>query len=115
METKRLVTVPMRTLDSVIDELAVPRVDLLKLDVQGAEHLVMRGAVQSCRAGKIGLLFAEIITQPAYAGQLRFDEALGAYYDCGFDLHNLYTAALTDEGKIQYLDAIFTRDQRRAA
>lgn len=115
METREVVEVALRTLDSVVEELGVPRIDLLKLDVQGAEHLVMLGAKATCDAGRIGVVFTEVITQPAYEGQQRFDQALGSYYDRGFDLHNMYTASLTEEGRIRYLDAIFTRDERRSA
>jgi len=37
-------TVPMRRLETLLDELAIPRVDLLKLDCEGAEYPVLLGA-----------------------------------------------------------------------
>lgn len=37
-------TVPMRRLDALFDETGISHVDLLKIDVEGAEELVLRGA-----------------------------------------------------------------------
>jgi FkbM family methyltransferase len=120
LETREVVQARIRTLDDVVAELRIPQIDLLKLDVQGAEPLVMAGAVQSCRRGRIRLLYAEIITQPTYQGQKRFDEALAAYYGLGFDLYNIYNASLDGEGRLRQVDVIFTRkrsapDERDAA
>ena len=45
------VTVPVTTLDSVLD--AIERVDFLKIDVEGYEPLVFKGAIKSLESGKI--------------------------------------------------------------
>src|SRR5262245_14595836 len=39
LETKVIVQAQFKTIDSVISELAIPKIDILKLDVQGAEPL----------------------------------------------------------------------------
>jgi len=41
---KRRVTVPMKTLDQLIQEAQLVRLDLIKIDVEGAELLVLSGA-----------------------------------------------------------------------
>lgn len=46
-------TIPVTMLDKVISEHAVPRVDLLKLDVEGAELAALHGARQSLEDGTI--------------------------------------------------------------
>jgi FkbM family methyltransferase len=51
------VTVPVTTLDKVLDD--VDRVDFLKIDVEGFEPLVFRGAVESLRKGKIRSILYE--------------------------------------------------------
>jgi FkbM family methyltransferase len=38
------ISVPVRTLDSLMDELSPPRLDLIKIDVEGAESRVLDGA-----------------------------------------------------------------------
>jgi FkbM family methyltransferase len=38
------ITVPVTTIDAIAKELALPRVDVIKLDIEGAEHEALRGA-----------------------------------------------------------------------
>jgi FkbM family methyltransferase len=54
------VRVPVHTLDDRLDEWGIDRVDLLKLDVQGFEPHVCRGAVRAFREGRIRALMCEI-------------------------------------------------------
>lgn len=42
-----LETVPIKRLDDVLDELGISRVDVIKLDVEGAEWMALRGAVRT--------------------------------------------------------------------
>ena len=107
LDTRSTVSVEVKTLDSVVESLGVPRIDILKLDVQGAEPLVMAGAAELCRSRKIGLIYTEVITQPTYRGQKRFDHALGVFYDLGFDLHNIYNLNSTETGTLRQVDVIF--------
>ena len=109
LETKTIVQAEFRTLDSVLEAMRIPRIDILKLDVQGAEPLVMEGALSACRTGAIGLVYSEIIIQPTYKGQKRFDESLAAFYRNGFDLYNIYNMCYTAEGRLCQVDATFTK------
>jgi FkbM family methyltransferase len=109
LDTQTTVRVEVKTLDSVVESLGVSRIDILKLDVQGAEPLVMAGAAELCRAGRIGCIYTEVITQPTYKGQKRFDHALAEFYDRGFDLHNIYNLNSTESGTLRQVDAIFVR------
>ena len=110
LETKEVVEAEFKTLDAFVEEAGVPNVNILKLDVQGAEPRVLKGAESTLRDGKIDLIYSEIITQPTYVDQKRFDQALGVFYDCGFDLHNVYNLSLTKEGKLRQVDVIFVRN-----
>lgn len=112
LTTARTMTVEIRTMDAVMKELGVPHIDLVKLDVQGAEHLVMAGARTACELGNIDVLYSEIITRPTYQGQMRLDEALRFYHELGFELHNFYNASLTRENQLRQVDAIFVRRGR---
>jgi FkbM family methyltransferase len=111
LETQKVVQAEFKTLDSVVQAMNLPRIDILKLDVQGAEPLVMNGALSACRAGLISVVYSEIILQPTYKGQKRFDESLAAFYANGFDLFKLYNLTYTAEGRLCQLDAVFTRQK----
>ena len=109
LETNKTLSAEFKTLDSVLETISVPVIDILKIDVQGAEHLVMNGAVQACRQGRIQLVYSEIITQPTYSGQQRLDETLASFYNRGFDLYNIYNMDFTGDGRLRQMDVIFTR------
>ena len=47
-------------LDSVCSELGLERVDLLKLDIQGAEADALEGARELLSSGRIGMIFLEL-------------------------------------------------------
>ena len=49
-------TVPVRRLDNVLAELAISHVDIMKIDVEGSEILVLRGAEQTLRNNSVHLL-----------------------------------------------------------
>jgi FkbM family methyltransferase len=51
------IQVPVRTLDSLMDELGIDHVDLLKLDIEGAEREVLLG---SHRLGRIRTVIGEL-------------------------------------------------------
>jgi FkbM family methyltransferase len=54
------VDVPSRTLDSIIQELETPKVDLVKIDVEGAEYAVLIGGLRSLKMGLIRKIFVEV-------------------------------------------------------
>ena len=53
------VLVPLRRLDDCLDEWGVEAVDLLKIDVEGFEPFVYRGATASLRSGRIRAILCE--------------------------------------------------------
>lgn len=60
--TDRITTtqVALRTLDGVLDTLAVDVIDLLKVDVEGAEARVLQGAQDALAAGRVARLIVEV-------------------------------------------------------
>jgi len=50
------VEVEMDTLDSVLEEVGVDSIDILKIDVEGAEGLVVRGAEKTLKKAKAVLI-----------------------------------------------------------
>ena len=109
LETKEIVQADFRSLDSFAQEYSIPHINILKLDVQGAEHLVLEGARSLCEQKMIDLIYMEIIIQPTYKRQRRLDEVLAYLNDIGFDLFNFYHPCFTPAGRLCQVDAIFTQ------
>lgn len=109
LNTEKIINARFETLDSFVAQHKIREIDILKLDVQGAEPMVMLGSTKACSSRMIHIIYSEIIIQPTYAGQKRFDEALAAFYDRGFDLYNVYNMNCTIDGRLRQVDAIFTR------
>ena len=81
-------------LDDVLQNLDINRVDLAKIDVEGWESLVLRGANQSIRAGKFPLLMIEFTEANAVAAgsntrELRTIIESFGYTLCRFDPTNI--------------------------
>ncbi|MDB5184900.1 MAG: hypothetical protein JWN38_708 [Candidatus Saccharibacteria bacterium] len=51
------VEVPIRTIDSIVEQEAIDKLDILHMDIQGVELDALRGAVKSIDAGKVRFLF----------------------------------------------------------
>ncbi len=70
---------------------------------------MIEGAKRAMAEGRIDMIYSEIITQPTYSGQKRFDEALAIYYDAGFELFNIYNLNFDSQGGLRQVDVIFVR------
>ena len=68
----------------------IDRIDILKIDVQGAERLVLGGARELFAAGRIALVLLEASFVPIYADQTEFDEIMNFMRKNDFALFDLY-------------------------
>jgi FkbM family methyltransferase len=107
VDTKRQVRVQTSTLDNFCREQSIDAIDLLKLDVQGAEPLVLKGGAELLRRGRVRLIYTEIITLPTYSGQAELHEFLAMMRGYGFELFNLFNLSTTPAGQLRQVDAIF--------
>ncbi len=99
-------TVPVIPLDVLVAREKIPPPDLLKLDVQGYELEVLRGAEGCLRHARAVL--CEVSFQQFYAGQPLFPEVLAFLETRGFALHAL--GAGTPHGSpLVQTDALFLR------
>lgn len=109
LETKASVLVEIKTLDDAVNELSVDHIDILKLDVQGAEHLVLDGGKKTLSAGYVDLIYTEIILLPTYEGQLYFDEILLRFRQLGYRLYDVYNPSYNQWKQLRQVDAIFLK------
>jgi FkbM family methyltransferase len=66
----KTIQVAVRAVDSFCKEHALPLVDLLYLDVQGAERQVFTGALEQLRMAGIEYIFTEFAETEEYQGQI---------------------------------------------
>lgn len=97
------------TIDEFVEENNIAEIDILKMDVQGAEHLVLKGAERSLSKGLVKLIYTEIITRSTYEGQAELDVLLKMYKDYGFELFSFYNYSNNSLGQLRHVDAIFVR------
>jgi FkbM family methyltransferase len=109
VQSKTTIRVPTVTLDEFCEARGIDAIDLLKLDVQGGEPLVLRGAERMLRRQAVRIVYAEIITVPCYAQQLELDEFLRMMREYGFALHNFFDPHSSESGRLKQCDAIFVR------
>ncbi len=85
--------VPVRTLDAILREAAVSRVDVVKIDVEGAEQLVLNGAIETLKRFRPTVLIEldDLLLAPMGSSTSAITEFLSAQgYLCGgqFDTAN---------------------------
>jgi FkbM family methyltransferase len=84
----RTIEVPIDTLDSVFATQPLATPYLLKIDVQGYEHQVLCGGVQTLRGASLVLLEASYV--PFYEGQKLFEEVYELLRLNGFRLSDMF-------------------------
>ena len=100
----------VRTLDAVVNEWGAAGASIgLKLDVQGYEAEVLRGAEGTLP--RVALLEVELSLVPLYAGQTLFMDMIEMAHDVGLSLVNV-DPGFTDlsTGRVLQVDGIFLRN-----
>jgi FkbM family methyltransferase len=105
-DTLRTITVPASTISEFCADVGIDRIDILKLDVQGTELRVLKGALPMLSKGQIKAIYTEILVAPSYDGQPPLDEIFCLMRTSGYLLHdiqNLYYMG----GPLCQFDALF--------
>jgi FkbM family methyltransferase len=110
LDTEHEVEVQTRTLDEFCSSEGIGHVDVLKLDVQGAEYAVLEGAREMLAAQRIDVIYMEVITAPTYVGQRELHEYLALLHERGYRLFDFYNPARRD-GRLIQSDVIVVSTQ----
>ena len=107
--TKKI-QVTMETLDGIAAKSPLASPIFLKLDVQGFEMSVLRGATQVLRQTAVAMM--EVLFEPLYEGQADFRELLNFMAERGFRFVEFADERrLPPVGKMVYADGVFVNDQ----
>jgi FkbM family methyltransferase len=108
------VTVPAVRLDDVCTEAGITHVDLLKLDVEGAELLALTGAQDLLERSAIDVIDAEVRMLPDYEGQPLLEDLLVHLGGLGYRLFNLYGDAEAPTGQLLWANGVWLSEPFRA-
>lgn len=103
----RTVSVPTLTLPELMAREKLPAVDLLKLDLQGAERLVLSAGVEVL--DRVQVIYTEIFFEPLYAGAWLFWEMNTFLSSRGFKLCGLANIVHGADGDLLQANATFRK------
>jgi FkbM family methyltransferase len=106
LDTTGTEVVQTMTVDDFISSQAINNIDILKLDVQGAEFSVLSGGRMALASHRIRLIYMEMIFCPTYEGQRKYSEYLSLMESCGYRFLDFYNPIRKHNQLIQ-ADIIF--------
>ncbi|MBN8703718.1 MAG: FkbM family methyltransferase [Bacteroidetes bacterium] len=74
IDTKATITVDLSTIDSIASQNKIENIDFLKLDTQGTELDIIKGAEELIKNKKISIIKSEVLFTPVYKNQNYFSE-----------------------------------------
>ncbi len=105
-ETTSQIEVETTTVDLFCLEAGISHVDILKMDVQGAEFSILEGARNMLAHQEISLIYAELILGPTYRGQYKLHEYLSFLDSAGYDLLDFFDPVRSHR-QLMKVDAVF--------
>jgi FkbM family methyltransferase len=107
MSVARTVQVPTMTLPELMRRAELPAVDLLKLDLQGAERLVLMGSEEVL--DRVEVIYTEIFFEQLYAGAWLFWDLNEFLSHRGFKLCGLSNIVHAPDGDLVQANATFRK------
>lgn len=101
------IEIQQKTIDSILSENSIISIDILKMDVQGAELKVLMGAKQALSSNKIKFILAEIWFLAGYENQPLYHDIASYLSDFGFKPFGIYNIHYRKDGHFLWGDAIF--------
>jgi FkbM family methyltransferase len=109
VETLTPIAVRVVKLDSILAERRLYRLDILKMDIQGAELLALRGAAKLLAHHAIRLIVLEVLFQPLYRNQPAFWDIADYLRPLGYALQGIYEQRhhAANHAILRWADAVF--------
>jgi FkbM family methyltransferase len=110
LETKKQIVVETIKIDDFCQKNSIAHLDILKMDVQGAEYSALYGANFMLSNQKIALIYLELIICPTYEGQKKLHEYLALFETHRYVLLDFFNP-VRKGNKLLQVDAIFINEQ----
>jgi len=113
-ENTEVVEVNTTTIDHFCDTERIPHIDILKLDVEGAEIKALKGAHNKLSKQAISIIYTEVMFIPHYQDGCLVHELTAFLSQYNYTLFNLYHLKRAKNGQLRWGNAIFVSPQTRA-
>lgn len=107
MAEARTVRVPALSLDDLFQQHQLPVIDLMKVDIQGAERLLVAGGQRALT--QVRQLFLEVWFEECYRGAALFPELHTALTPLGFKLRSFHEFRKGSDGNLIYTNALYVQ------
>ena len=112
------IDVQVETVDAYVKKNNIKKINLLKIDVQGFEDEVLKGAQETLKLNKIDIIETELILGNMYEKTLSFNEIENLIYPYGYKIFALthphsneqHSANIIVQPNLQF-DVIYTRNE----
>jgi FkbM family methyltransferase len=96
-------------LDTFCEQQNISQIEILKIDTQGFELHVLRGAERLLASGAVKLIYLEVHLVPIYQGQPTVPEVFGLMDKFGYGFVGYYDASRNPDGSVKCCDLLFVR------
>ena len=105
LKQSKTIKIKTRTLDSIIESEGLNKIDLIKIDVQGAEHLVLKSAIKTLKITK--LVYTEFSFRRLYQNSSTFYDLYNILNANNFMLIDISQGYKSLNGELLQGDALF--------
>lgn len=107
-------TVPLERMDEFCAREGISTIDLLKIDAQGYEGLILRGAGDMLRPDRIRGIYIEILFVDYYKGQSWGGELIELLRSRGYRFWGIAAASFDEKQGWRWADALFIGEESAA-
>ena len=106
-------SVSVKTVDNFASENCIERIDLLKIDTEGHDLEVLKGASHMLSGGRTAFVLAEVGFNPMDNRHVLFDDVRSLLMEKGFSLFGIYDQELewTGEQRIRFANVCFSNEE----
>lgn len=106
-------TVDLRTVDSFAFDNQIKRIDLLKIDAEGFDLEVLKGAQNMLSSGQVAFVLTEVTFHPGDSRHVLFDDVRSYLLPMGFSVFGIYDQQLEWSGKqrLRFANACFLNER----
>ncbi|WP_417667159.1 FkbM family methyltransferase [Roseibium sp.] len=104
------IKVPISTVDAYCEDHGVKRINLLKVDAEGADIFVLNGAKNMLRKQSVDIVYTEIILNNIFDGQGTLYEFLALMAEYGYFLYDFFDQRHTADGRLNLTNGLFVRN-----